>query len=142
MYPEVIANYAKHHKTGEPIPDELLKKVIQSRSFNQGFDTLEYVAAALLDMEWHSLAADATIHDIEKYQQQALALLHRNLLIVLGYQHQALHHLVAYKPVQGFMRQCGFDSHLNQLIIFKTHLYQCVAVALLFYAHLQHDQRL
>jgi len=73
MYPEVIANYAKHHKTGEPIPDELLKKVIQSRSFNQGFDTLEYVAAALLDMEWHSLSADAPLQDIEKFEQQALA---------------------------------------------------------------------
>lgn len=72
MHPEVIANYAKHYKTGEPIPDELLKKVIQSRSFNQGFDTLEYVAAALLDMEWHALPADAPLQDIEKFEQQAL----------------------------------------------------------------------
>ena len=72
MYPEVIANYAKHHETGEPIPDELLAKVIQSRSFNQGYDTLEYVAAALLDMEWHSLPADAPLQDIEKFEQQAL----------------------------------------------------------------------
>ena len=72
MHPEVIANYAKHHETGEPIPDELLTKVIPSRSFNQGYDTLEYVAAALLDMEWHSLAADAPLQDIEKFEQQAL----------------------------------------------------------------------
>ncbi|MFM9718875.1 M3 family metallopeptidase, partial [Streptomyces galilaeus] len=59
IHPEVIANYAKHYKTGEPIPANLLKNIIQSRSFNQGFDTLEYVAAALLDMQWHSLPADA-----------------------------------------------------------------------------------
>lgn len=72
MHPEVIANYAKHHETGEPIPDELLAKVIQSRSFNQGYDTLEYVAAALLDMEWHSLSAEAPLQDIEKFEQQAL----------------------------------------------------------------------
>lgn len=72
MHPEVIANYAKHHETGEPIPDELLTKVIQSRSFNQGYDTLEYVAAALLDMEWHSLSAEAPLQDIEKFEQQAL----------------------------------------------------------------------
>jgi len=61
MYPEVIANYAKHHETGDPIPDELLAKVIQSRSFNQGYDNLEYVAAARLNMESHSLPAACTI---------------------------------------------------------------------------------
>ncbi|WP_404340779.1 M3 family metallopeptidase [Pseudoalteromonas mariniglutinosa] len=72
MHPEVIANYAKHYKTGEPIPDQLLEKVIQSRSFNQGFDTLEYVSAALLDMEWHSLPADAPLQDIEKFEQDVL----------------------------------------------------------------------
>lgn len=72
MHPEVIANYAKHYKTGEPIPKELLKKVIQSRSFNQGFDTLEYVSAALLDMEWHLLPANAPLQDIEKFENEVL----------------------------------------------------------------------
>lgn len=72
IYPEVIANYAKHYKTGEPIPKDLLKKVIESRSFNQGFDTFEYVAAALLDMEWHSLPASAPKQDIVKFEQAAL----------------------------------------------------------------------
>ena len=72
MHPEVIANYAKHYKTGEPIPKDLLKKVIESRSFNQGFDTFEYVAAALLDMEWHSLPASAPKQDIVKFEQAAL----------------------------------------------------------------------
>lgn len=72
MHPEIIANYAKHYKTGEPIPAKLLKKVIQSRSFNQGFDTLEYVAAALLDMEWHSLSADAPLQDVIEFERKAL----------------------------------------------------------------------
>ncbi|MEM6984113.1 MAG: M3 family metallopeptidase [Pseudomonadota bacterium] len=72
MHPEVIANYAKHYQTSEPIPDELLEKVIKSRSFNQGFDTLEYVSATLLDMEWHSLPADAPLQDIEKFEQDVL----------------------------------------------------------------------
>lgn len=72
MHPEVIANYAKHYKTGEPIPKDLLGKVIESRSFNQGFDTFEYVAAALLDMEWHSLPASAPKQDIVKFEQAAL----------------------------------------------------------------------
>ena len=70
--PEVIANYAKHYKTGEPIPAELLQKVMNSRSFNQGFDTLEYMSAALLDMEWHSLSADEPLQDVNAFEAAAL----------------------------------------------------------------------
>ncbi|MGV3485481.1 MAG: M3 family metallopeptidase [Planctomycetaceae bacterium] len=54
--PKVLKNFAKHHQTGEVIPDELLKKSIEASKFNQGFDTLEYLAAALLDLSWHTLA--------------------------------------------------------------------------------------
>lgn len=71
--PQVLENYAKHYKTGEPIPAELLAKVLKSRSFNQGFDTLEYMASALLDMEWHSLPADAPLQDAQAFEAQALA---------------------------------------------------------------------
>tara|TARA_Y100001963_G_scaffold26218_1_gene35695 strand:+ start:415 stop:2592 length:2178 start_codon:yes stop_codon:yes gene_type:complete len=71
-HPEVIANYAKHYKTGEPIPAELLDKVMKSRSFNQGFDTLEYMSAALLDMEWHSLSADEPLQDVNEFEAAAL----------------------------------------------------------------------
>jgi peptidyl-dipeptidase Dcp len=72
-HPEVIANYAKHHETGEPIPAELLERVINSRSFNQGFDTLEYISASLLDMEWHSLSADDELQDVNEFEAAALA---------------------------------------------------------------------
>lgn len=71
-HPEVIANYAKHYQTGEPIPKALLDKVMKSRSFNQGFDTLEYMAAALLDMEWHSLSADEPLQDVNEFEAAAL----------------------------------------------------------------------
>ena len=71
-HPEVIANYAKHYKTGEAIPTELLDKVMKSRSFNQGFDTLEYMSAALLDMEWHSLSADEPLQDVNAFEAEAL----------------------------------------------------------------------
>ncbi len=57
--PTVLASYAKHWKTGEPMPAELLKKVQKARQFNQGFATSEYLAAALLDMSWHTLPAGA-----------------------------------------------------------------------------------
>ncbi|GGA79845.1 dipeptidyl carboxypeptidase II [Neiella marina] len=70
--PLVLGNYARHYETGEPIPAELLAKVLKSRSFNQGFDTLEYMASALLDMEWHALSADAPLQDAEAFEQQAL----------------------------------------------------------------------
>lgn len=71
-HPEVIANYAKHYKTGEAIPKALLDKVIRSRSFNQGFDTLEYMSAALLDMEWHSISASQDVSDVNAFEQKAL----------------------------------------------------------------------
>ena len=71
-HPEVIANYAKHYKTGEAIPAALLEKVLKSRSFNQGFDTLEYMSAALLDMEWHSLSADEPLQDVNEFEAAAL----------------------------------------------------------------------
>ena len=70
--PRVIANYAKHYETGEAIAPELLAKVIKSRGFNQGFDTMEYIAAALLDLEWHSLKAGAQPTSVEAFEAAAL----------------------------------------------------------------------
>ncbi|WP_165744090.1 M3 family metallopeptidase [Pseudoalteromonas sp. Z9A6] len=70
--PTVLANYAKHYKTGEPIPQALLDKVLASQKFNQGFGTTEYLAAALLDMEWHSFGSDKKITDVQKFESDAL----------------------------------------------------------------------
>ena len=52
--PEVLKMYAKHYQTGETMPDALIQKIQESGHFNQGFATVEYVAAALLDMDWYS----------------------------------------------------------------------------------------
>ncbi|MBQ1782723.1 MAG: M3 family metallopeptidase [Gammaproteobacteria bacterium] len=71
-YPEVLANYAKHYQTGEAIPAELLAKVQAAKNFNQGFDTLEYLAAALLDMEWHMLSVDNAKQDVAMFEAAAL----------------------------------------------------------------------
>lgn len=70
--PEVLARYARHHETGEAIPQDLLDKMLKASSFNQGFDTLEYVAAALVDLEWHTLPADAQVDDVVAFEQAAL----------------------------------------------------------------------
>jgi peptidyl-dipeptidase Dcp len=72
MEPTVFANYAKHYKTGAPMPAELVEKIKKSHTFNQGFDTTEYLAAALLDMSWHSLPADAPTQDVEKFEKESL----------------------------------------------------------------------
>lgn len=72
IQPAILANYAKHYKTGEPIPKELLDKVIRASKFNQGFDTLEYLSAALLDLEWHSLTTEEIPTDVEAFEVQAL----------------------------------------------------------------------
>jgi len=55
VWPEILKNYAKHYKTGEPLPASLLAKVLDARKFNQGYVTTEYLAAALLDLTWHGL---------------------------------------------------------------------------------------
>jgi peptidyl-dipeptidase Dcp len=71
--PKVLANYAKHHKTGQPMPAELIAKMERSSTFNQGYATSEYLAAALLDIEWHMLSADAPlVTDVDAFEQAAL----------------------------------------------------------------------
>jgi peptidyl-dipeptidase Dcp len=72
IQPEVLSNYAKHYQTGEPIPKELLDKVIRASKFNQGFDTLEYLAAALLDLEWHTLTSEEIPEDAEQFEAKVL----------------------------------------------------------------------
>ena len=57
-WPEVLTHYAVHHETGEPMPTELLDKVLATATFNQGFATTEYLAASLIDMAWHQLSPE------------------------------------------------------------------------------------
>ncbi len=57
-WPSVLANYAKHHETGDAMPKELLDKVLASSKFNQGFATTEYLASTMLDQDWHQVTVD------------------------------------------------------------------------------------
>lgn len=57
-WPTILPHFARHHRTGEPIPASLVDKVREAQKFNQGFRTTEYLAAALLDQAWHQLAPD------------------------------------------------------------------------------------
>jgi len=62
--PEVLKDYAKHYKTGEPMPDDLIEKIRNARLFNQGFATTEYLAASFLDMDWYTLTEAKAIDPI------------------------------------------------------------------------------
>lgn len=55
FHPDVLPTYAVHYETGEPIPAELIEKLQKAKQFNQGFATTEYLAASILDMDWHTL---------------------------------------------------------------------------------------
>jgi peptidyl-dipeptidase Dcp len=71
-WPEVLKNYAKHYKTGEPIPQALLDKVIAAQKFNQGFKTTEYLSASLLDQAWHQLNPSDVPKDPVAFEVEAL----------------------------------------------------------------------
>lgn len=73
-YPRVLANYAKHYQTGEPMPKALMEKVIAAGRFNQGYATTEYLAAALLDQAYHQLPPGKTPSEQEIAQFEANAL--------------------------------------------------------------------
>lgn len=75
LWPEVLSNYAVHHETGEPIPAELVERLRAAETFNEGFLTSEYLAAAVIDLAWHSLAPDEVPTDpdaISGFEQAAL----------------------------------------------------------------------
>lgn len=85
LWPSLLASYAVHHETGEPIPDEVIAKLEASSTFNEGFGTSEYLAAALLDLAWHEVAAADVPTDAEQvaeFEQRALA--------VVGLDHPAV----------------------------------------------------
>ena len=72
LYPDVLSNYAKHYETGEAIPQELVDKIKKASTFNQGFGLTELLAAANLDMEWHTISADTPIKDALEFEKEAL----------------------------------------------------------------------
>ena len=72
--PEVLAEYANHYETGEPIPMELIDKMNAAATFNQGFKTTEFIAASLLDLRWHMLTSEeaAEITDAREFERKVL----------------------------------------------------------------------
>ncbi|HFZ0984265.1 TPA: peptidyl-dipeptidase Dcp [Klebsiella aerogenes] len=70
--PQVFAHYAKHYQTGEAIPDDLRDSMFRASTFNKGYDMSELLAAALLDMHWHSVTPQGLPQDVDAFEQQSL----------------------------------------------------------------------
>ncbi len=79
LYPEIFEHYARHHATGAPMPPELVEKIKRARNFNEGYALTELLAAAELDMQWHTLPASAPLEDPDAFERRALAKLHLDL---------------------------------------------------------------
>jgi peptidyl-dipeptidase Dcp len=92
LHPEVLKLYARHHKTGEPIPAELVEKLKKSELFNVGFRTVEYIAASFLDMEWHTLPVAAE-PDAQVLESVALARMSLPAYIVPRYRSTYFQHI-------------------------------------------------
>jgi peptidyl-dipeptidase Dcp len=78
-YPEVFNSYARHYKTGEPMPKELVDKIKKAATFNEGYKLTEILAAAELDMQWHELSADKPLQNVDTFEIQALHNTHLDL---------------------------------------------------------------
>jgi peptidyl-dipeptidase Dcp len=75
-YPTVFQNYAKHYKTGAPMPADLVEKIKKADTFNKGYDTTELLAAAQLDMKWHTLQASAPLQKPDVFEKESLEQIH------------------------------------------------------------------
>ncbi|MFF2347412.1 M3 family metallopeptidase [Pseudarthrobacter sp. NPDC058119] len=73
MWPEVLSNYARHHVTGEPLPQDVVDRLEESRLWGEGFATTEYLGAALLDLAWHTLEPGDVPDDALEFEAKALA---------------------------------------------------------------------
>ena len=70
--PQVLKSFATHYETGEPIPDKLIEKLLNASKFNQGFINTEYLAASLLDMDWHTISAEDELKDANKFESESM----------------------------------------------------------------------
>ncbi len=75
-YPTVFQHYAKHYKTGAPMPADLVEKIKKADTFNKGYDTTELLAAAQLDMKWHTLPAGAPLQKPDAFEKESLEQIH------------------------------------------------------------------
>ena len=71
--PKILPHYAVHYQTGQPLPQDMVQKILAARTFNQGYEVGEVLEAARLDLDWHSLPASAPLQDVDAFETDALA---------------------------------------------------------------------
>lgn len=101
MHPEVMKTYAMHYETGEPIPDTLLEKINAGRYFNQGFITVEYLAACYLDMDWHMLT-DTLRQDALAFESSVMERIDMMPGIVVRYRSPYFSHIFSGQYPAGY----------------------------------------
>jgi peptidyl-dipeptidase Dcp len=94
LEPEVLKVYAKHYQTGAVIPAELVAKIKQAEKFNQGFATVEYLAASFLDMDWHTMTGDQAV-DATAFEKASLEKIRLMPEIVVRYRSPYFQHIFA-----------------------------------------------
>ncbi|TET71015.1 MAG: M3 family peptidase [Candidatus Aminicenantes bacterium] len=99
--PEVLKMYAKHYETGEVIPQDLIDKLEKASHFNQGFVTVEYLAASFLDMDWHTLA-EAKELDVHEFETQSLNKIGLIPEIVVRYKSPYFNHIFSGGYASGY----------------------------------------
>ncbi len=107
LEPEVLKVYARHYKTGKVIPPALIEKIRQSAKFNQGFATVEYLAASILDMDWHTLTSGQT-PDPSEFERQSMEKIKMPPEIVVRYKSPYFNHI--FGPGGGY--SSGYYSYI------------------------------
>lgn len=99
--PDVLKTYAKHFETGEVIPEELVKKLQNASLFNQGFETVEYLAASFLDMDYHTITEpnNVDINEFEKISMNKIGLIPE---ILPRYRSTYFRHIISHNYSSGY----------------------------------------
>ncbi len=104
--PEVLQQFARHYQTGEPLPEDLLKRFLAARKFNQGFATVEFVSSALIDLEFHTRPASA-VTDVHAFEKALLDQISMPAEIALRHRPQQFGHIFS-----GGRYSCAYYSYM------------------------------
>lgn len=102
LHPQVLPHYARHVETGEPIPEALVERIREADDFGAGFDTIEYLAAALLDQSWHLLEAGERVDDVLTFETAVLEAADFSPLVPPRYRTTYFSHIFASGYAAGY----------------------------------------
>lgn len=102
LHPDVLPNYARHITTGEPLSPELVEQIKQAQKFGQGFGTIEYLAAALLDLSWHGLEPGEQIEAVLEFETEVLSAAGFTPLVQPRYRSPYFMHTFAFGYASGY----------------------------------------